>query len=183
MKPTDGFSINCYVDADFGGLFQVEPDTEPTSARSRTGYIIQLNGCPLIWKSTLQTQITISTQEAEYHALTTAMRVVIPMRLQLAQILRVVLPNPQEPPVVINSTFFEDNNGVTLATNQRITNVTRYYLINWHWFWSHVVGDPAVDPDKIAVVKIATELQITDYLTKGLSRETFEKIRSLSQGW
>eukprot|EP00978_Attheya_sp_CCMP212_P009923 scaffold23686_cov31-Attheya_sp.AAC.1 len=48
MKPTTGFEINCYVDANFGGLFRADPDSEPTSARSRTGYIIQLNGCPLI---------------------------------------------------------------------------------------------------------------------------------------
>jgi hypothetical protein len=73
MQPTTGFEINCYVDADFGGLFRADPDSEPTSARSRTGYIIQLNGCPLIWKSQLQTQITICTQEAEYQALTTSM--------------------------------------------------------------------------------------------------------------
>jgi hypothetical protein len=183
MKPTDGFSINCYVDADFGGLFRSEPDSEPTSARSRTGYILQLNGCPLIWKSTLQTQITLSTQESEYHALTTAMRVVIPMRQQLAQILNIAVSNPQEPPALIRSTVFEDNNGaLALANNQRITNRTRYYLIGWHWFWSHV-GDPDVDPSKVGIVAISTDLQGADILTKGLSRETFEKIRLIIQGW
>jgi hypothetical protein len=180
MKPTTGFEINCYVDADFGGLFRADPDSEPTSARSRTGYIIQLNGCPLIWKSQLQTQITICTQEAEYQALTTAMRVVIPLRQQLAQVLLQVIAEPREPPTLIRATVFEDNNGaLSLATNQRITNRTRYYLIKWHWFWSHV-GDT---PEKVSVVKIATDQQIADYLTKGLSRETFEKIRKLSQGW
>jgi hypothetical protein len=183
MKPTDGFSINCYVDADFGGLFRSEPDAEPTSARSRTGYILQLNGCPLIWKSTLQTQITLSTQESEYHALTTSMRVVIPMRAQLAQILKIAVSNPQEPPAVIRSTVFEDNNGaLALATNQRITNRTRYYLIGWHWFWSHV-GDPEADPSKVGIAKISTDLQGADIFTKGLAREIFERIRFINQGW
>jgi hypothetical protein len=91
-----------------------------------------------------------------------------------------VIAEPREPPTLIRATVFEDNNGaLSLATNQRITNRTRYYLIKWHWFWSHV-GDT---PEKVSVVKIATDQQIADYLTKGLSRETFEKIRKLSQGW
>eukprot|EP00978_Attheya_sp_CCMP212_P031980 scaffold122863_cov36-Attheya_sp.AAC.1 len=134
MKPTTGFEINCYVDADFGGLsFRADPDSEPTSARSRTGYIIQLNGCPLIWKSQLQTQITICTQEAEYQALTTAMRVVIPLRQQLAQVLSHVIAESRESPTLIRATVFEDNNGaLSRAMNQRITNRTRYYVIKWH---------------------------------------------------
>eukprot|EP00978_Attheya_sp_CCMP212_P011088 scaffold27118_cov29-Attheya_sp.AAC.2 len=164
MKPTTGFEINCYyVDANFGGLFRADPDSEPTSARSRTGYIIQLNGCPLIWKSQLQTQITICTQDAEYQALTTAMRVVIPLRQQLAQVLSHVIAEPREPRTLIRATVFEDNNGaLSIAVNQRITNRTRYYLIKWRWFWSHV-GDT---PEKVSVVKIATDQQIADYLTK-----------------
>eukprot|EP00978_Attheya_sp_CCMP212_P011193 scaffold27419_cov49-Attheya_sp.AAC.1 len=101
MKPITGFEINCYADADFAGLFRADPDSEPTSARSRTGYIIQLNGCPLIWKSQLQTQITtICTQEAEYQALTIAMRVVIPLSQQLAQVLSHVIAKPREPPTL-----------------------------------------------------------------------------------
>eukprot|EP00978_Attheya_sp_CCMP212_P022105 scaffold65528_cov69-Attheya_sp.AAC.1 len=110
MKPTTSFEINCYVDADFGGLFRADPDSEPTSARSRAGYIIQLNGCLLIWKSQLHTQITICTQEAEYQALATAMRVVIPLRQQLAKVLSHVIAEPREPPTLIRATVFEDNN-------------------------------------------------------------------------
>jgi hypothetical protein len=74
---------------------------------------------------------------------------------------------------VIRSTLFEDNNGaLALATNQRITNCTHYYLMGWHWFWSHV-GDPEVDPSKVGIHKISTDLQGADIFTKGLACEIF----------
>jgi hypothetical protein len=73
---------------------------------------------------------------------------------------------------------FEDNNGaLLLATKQRITNRTKYFLVKWHFFWSHVQSG------EVVVLKIDTKEQWADYLTKGLNRETFEKIRSLVQGW
>ena len=35
----------------------------------------------------------------------------------------------------------------------------------------------------VTVVKVNTEEQWADYLTNGLSRETFERVRKLVQGW
>jgi hypothetical protein len=54
VKPTGKLELECYVDADFAGLFSVEPNNSPVSVKSRTGIIIFLAGCPLIWKSQLQ---------------------------------------------------------------------------------------------------------------------------------
>ena len=51
VTPTGKLELDCYVDADFGGLYRREPDDDPNSVRSRTGYIIMLGGCPLTWKS------------------------------------------------------------------------------------------------------------------------------------
>ena len=53
IHPKQNLLLQCYVDADFGGLFQRDPSSEPSSAKSRTGYIIMLVNCPLIWKSQL----------------------------------------------------------------------------------------------------------------------------------
>lgn len=39
--------------------------------------MIMLAGCPIIWASRLQTEITLSTTEAEYIALSTVMRDVL----------------------------------------------------------------------------------------------------------
>jgi hypothetical protein len=65
MKPTGTFSLDLYVDADFAGLHRREPDEESNAVRSRTGFIILLSGCPLVWKSQLQTEISLSALEAE----------------------------------------------------------------------------------------------------------------------
>ena len=57
------FNLTNYVDADFAGLYKRDPDHLPTSAKSRTGYIIKLGGCPLVWKSQLQHGICLSTSK------------------------------------------------------------------------------------------------------------------------
>ena len=57
------------MDADFAELYGCEPDGDPKSVRSKTGYhIIVLGNCPLIWRSQLQTQISLSTLEADHSA-------------------------------------------------------------------------------------------------------------------
>ena len=68
-----------YVDADFAGLYNIEPPEDSSSAKSRTGFIIFLDTCALIWKSYLQSKIAQSTLEAEYGALSAAIRAVLPL--------------------------------------------------------------------------------------------------------
>lgn len=177
VRPTGDLSINCYVDADFSGLYGRDPDYAPSSAKSRTGYIITLGGCPILWKSQLQTEISLSTLEAEYSALSASMRTLLPLRYMLVEVVTALRLPPQFTST-IQCRVFEDNNGaLLLATKQRITNRTKYFLVKWHFFWSHVQNG------EIKVLKIDTKEQWADYLTKGLSRETFEHIRRLVQGW
>jgi hypothetical protein len=78
----------------------------------------------------------------------------------------------------IHARVFKDNNGAyLLATNQRITRRTKYYLVKWHFFWN------AVRNGEVTVLKVDTLRQGADYLTKGLAREAFERIRKINQGW
>ena len=53
VKPYKALTLDCYADADFAGLYGRDPDDEPASVKSRTGYIIKLGGCPVFWKSQL----------------------------------------------------------------------------------------------------------------------------------
>jgi hypothetical protein len=41
---------------------------------SHTGYVIMYANCPIFWASKLQTEIALSTAEAEYIALSQALR-------------------------------------------------------------------------------------------------------------
>ena len=90
VTPTGKLDIQLYVDADFAGLFKKEHESDPDSARSRTGYILLLGGFPLIWKSQLQSKIALSTLEAEYSALSSATRALIPICELLFEIARTV---------------------------------------------------------------------------------------------
>ena len=66
--------LDCYVDADFAGLWNAESDQDPVYVKSRTGYVITLGGCPFIWVSNLQTEIYPIPLEAEYIKISTPMR-------------------------------------------------------------------------------------------------------------
>ena len=177
---SSGLSLTSYVDADFAGLYKRDPDHEPTSAKSRTGYIIKLGDCPLVWKSQLQHGICLSTSESEYSALSQNMRVLLPIRDILLEFVQIVkIPsNLHSVNNTINTTVHEDNSSaLLLATNQRITSRTRYYNVKWHFFWDHV------KKGNIKVVKVASADQCADYLTKGLVIVIFERCRKLNQGW
>ena len=132
VSPTGKFDLDCYVDADFAGLYKADLDEAPSAAKSKLGYIIFLSNCPLIWRSQLLSEISLSTLEAEYSALSQAMRAMIPLRsllLEMADALNL----DHDLPSTIKCTIFEDNNGVLLlAASQKITNRTKYYLVKWH---------------------------------------------------
>jgi Reverse transcriptase (RNA-dependent DNA polymerase) len=177
ITPSGDLSLDCFVDADFAGLYGRELDSNPTSVKSRTGFLITLGDAPIIWKSQLQTEISLSTLEAEYSALSMSMRTVLPLRALLIEVIAGLAL-----PITFKSTIrcrvFEDNNGaLLLATRQQITNRTKYFQVKWHFFWSHVRSGA------ICISKIDTKVQKADYLTKGLNRENFERIRLLVQGW
>ena len=52
---TDKLKIDCFVDADFAGLWNSEDHNDPHSVCSRTGYVILVNDAPVVWSSKLQT--------------------------------------------------------------------------------------------------------------------------------
>ena len=102
--------------------------------KSCLGYIVFLSNCPLIWKSQLPSKISLATLEAKYSALSQAMCTMIPLYALLQEIAG-TLELDYNLPSTICCTVFEDNNGADLlATNQRITACTKYYLCKWHHF-------------------------------------------------
>jgi hypothetical protein len=176
FQPVKDYRLDTYVDADFCGLHGREPESNPVSARSRTGYIIHFGGCPLVWKSQLQTETALSTFHAEYVALATALRTVIWLQRVIDELLAAV--ELEGAPPVIHAEVFEDNNSTyLLANNQQLSPRSRHLNVKWHFFWEHVSNGG------IKVSKIDTKSQRADYLAKGLAREVFEHIRSLNQGW
>ena len=52
--------IECYLDAEFAGKWNVENNKDPVSSKSRTGFVIFVGNCPVIWKSKLQGETALS---------------------------------------------------------------------------------------------------------------------------
>ena len=168
-------NLDLYVDADFCSLHGVEDCHDPTSAKSRTGFIIFLAGCAVLWKSMLQTHISLSTLEAEYSALSYALKTFLPLKRLLLELLD-DLNMDIDIQASVRARVFEDNQGaLLLARDHRITNRTQYFLVKWHWFWQH--------QHEFDIQKVDSANQCADYLTKGLPRDAFEHNRLLSQGW
>ena len=135
VKPTKNeLNLDMYVDADFCGLFGQEDPRDITGARSRTGYIITLGGWPIVWKSQLQGHVSQSTLEAEYSALSSSLKTFLPLK----RLIQEIIDNTdceRMKNVTLHSRVFEDNQSTYyLATNQRITSRTKYFLVKWHWF-------------------------------------------------
>ena len=86
LKPNKIPIVDCYVDSDFAGLWKAENDQNPLCVKSRTGFLIKFMDCPLHWVSKLQSQIALSTMEAEYIALSQSMRELIGFREILKEI-------------------------------------------------------------------------------------------------
>ena len=74
--------------------------------RSRTVYVITLGRYPIRWSSRLHTEILLGTTEAEYTALSQAIREIIQMRRLLLEIATVMNLGAGET-AVIKYTVFE----------------------------------------------------------------------------
>ena len=180
VQPATFLTLTCFCDADFAGLYRSDPDSSISSAKSRSGFLISVSGCPLIWKSQLQSTIALSTAESEYYSLSIAMRTLLPIRLLLLEIIE----NVSFPSMMtlnsstLRATIYEDNtSALTLATDQQITSRTRHYHVRWHHFWESIREGHTI------VEYVTTDQQDSDYLTKVNTLLIFAKNRLRVQGW
>ena len=196
LSPGDKLSVDCYVDSDFGGLFASEDKQDPISVKSRTGYVILYRGSPLLWVSKLQTQIALSTMEAEYIALSQAMRDLIPIREILKEIMTTVFQRKDtivyttkskafsdvsEGTTKYNieqSTVYEDNEScLKFARMPKLTPRTKHIGIPYHWFRTKV------EQLEIEIEPIDTNSQLADQFTKGLATDKFRHDSTILMGW
>ena len=178
MKLTKELTLDCYVDADFAGLWNVEHCDDPVCVKSRTGYLFKLANCPLLWVSKLQTEIALSTRDAEFIALSQAMRELLPMRELLTDIAKEMQLDIGSP-AMVRSKVFEDNNGaLSLAMVPRLTTRNKHLAVKFFFFTSKIGADKG-----ILIEKITTEDQQADCFTKGLTADLFERHRYLIMGW
>jgi hypothetical protein len=185
MRPDPAKSFEVHVNRDFSGNWVKEDAmNDPSTAKSRTGYIISYGGCPVIWASKLQTEIVLSSTEivlssteSEYVGLSESLRIAIVMMNLLSelQVFGIIIPKTT-PTVFCN--FFEDNAGaIHLAKVPKMRPRTRHINQKYHHFreW--------VKTGLIDVLPIDTEEQPADLMTKPLDLVLFLKHRLSIMGW
>ena len=177
FKPDGTLSLDSMSDSDFAGLYNVDPVEDPSSSKSRMGYIIKLSGCPLIWKSALITSVCLATAESEYYSLSHCLRALLPIRRLLEELAERLELDPELRSTISSRAFGDNSACMTIARDHRLTSRTRYYHVFAHHFWE------AVDEGVVVPTNIATTLMDADYFTKGMPREGFEKNRKRVQGW
>jgi hypothetical protein len=177
VKPSGRLNIDSWADADFAGLYGIEPSSDRNSARSRTGWITCLGDCPLLWKSQLQGPVAQSTLEAEYIALSDCLRTVVWLKALIIEVAS-ALGLTDSVMSTLHAVVFEDNQGAyLLATKHRLSPRTKHYNIKYHWFHS------LYDDGAFLIAQCGTTVQDADYLTKGLVRLLFQNNRKRRQGW
>ena len=179
ITPTrpDAFDIECFCDSDFVGLFGSEENTDPVCSCSRTGYVITLAGCPLLWVSKLQTTTALSTMEAEYQALSASCRDLSPLR-HIIQEASTALHIGKGSAVRSFSKVYEDNSAcLSQATMPKMTPRTKHIAVAYHWFREYVLSGV------LQIVKVDTAANLADIFTKGLVADKFTAIRKQLCGW
>ena len=177
FKPDSSKGFYCYADADFSGEWNKEfAELDPSTAKSRSGWFILYANCPVIWCSKLQSQVALSTTEAEYIALSQALRDVIPIMALLHEMrerqFHVICEAPR-----IYCKAFEDNSGaLELARLPKLRPRTKHINICYHHFREHV------RKGLIKIYPIETENQVADVLTKPLPQNSFCHHRAIMCG-
>eukprot|EP00804_Cyclotella_cryptica_P002072 CCRYP_017855-RB/>CCRYP_017855-RB protein AED:0.26 eAED:0.26 QI:0/-1/0/1/-1/0/1/0/216 len=177
FKPDASKGFQCYCDADFAGNWNKEfAETDPSIAKCRRGWVVFYAACPFIWASKLQSHVVLSTTEAEYIVMSTALRDVIPF-MELIKEMRehkLVIVNTQP---YVYCKVFEDNSGaLELVRLPRLHPCTKHINVCYHHFCKHV------RKGLIKIFPVDTKDQIADTLTKALAQNDFIRHRKLMCG-
>eukprot|EP00957_Ditylum_brightwellii_P176217 13418038-Ditylum_brightwellii.AAC.1 len=153
INRTDDLTLECFVDANFAGLWGHEDDQVSSSVKSCTGFILTLGGTLILWVSKLQSEVACSTMEAEYTALAHLML----------------------------STMWEDNNRALALANMPVPHMnpcSKHIGVKYQWLCSWI-NETSND---IVVQHINSKEQKGNILTKPLGRLEFSDKRKMLMG-
>lgn len=146
-----------YCDADWGG--------DLDDRKSTSGYLFQVGGAAVSWRSKKQTCVALSTAEAEYVALASAAQEAVWMG-QLTTELGI------EPEAI---TIFEDNqSAISMTKNPQFHGRAKHIDLKYHF-----VRDQ-VSEGTVKLEYCPSKEMIADMLTKGLPKDQFVKLRQLA---
>ena len=132
-----------YCDSDYAG--------DLDKRRSTTGYVFTLAKAPVSWKSTLQSTVDLSTTEAEYMAITEAVKEAIWLQGLLDDL------GVGQKQVTM---FCDSQSAIHLAKNQVYHARTKHIDVRYHFV------PEIIEEGGVLVQKIKTDDNLADMLTK-----------------
>jgi hypothetical protein len=148
----DNNPLKAYADADWASS---------QDRKSTTGYVMMFAGAPVLWRSTKQTVIALSTMEAEYIAIATCARDISWVKRMLEETKMRSIVNP----VVINS----DSQAAIAHASSNVDNTrTKHIAIKYHYIREKVADGT------IQLEFTPSERNMADILTKALNKNIFE---------
>ena len=144
-----------YSDADWAG--------DINDRKSTSGYIFLISKAAVSWRSRKQSCVALSTAEAEYMALASAIQEAVSMR-HLVSVL-----NGNENGLTKPTLIFEDNqSAICMAKNQKYHGRSKHIDIKFHFVREQVAAG------SVDLKYCRSEDMIADILTKGLCGPQFK---------
>ena len=158
--------LHVFTDADWA--------SDIITRRSTTSYIVFAAGGPIARQSKLQTTVSTSSMQSEYHR--------PPMRVCRQELIWLwgVLAEIQRGLREATPFFLDSQSAEDLALNPVFHKRSKHIAIKYHWVREHV--DPEGEERTAVLVHVRTGDQTADMLTKALCGPTFEEHRSRSLG-
>ena len=136
-----------YTDSDYASSIE--------DRRSISGYLFKYGNCPVTWNSSKQKTVALSSTEAEYVALTNAVK----EGVWLKQLLNELEQKHDKIKV-----FCDNKSTICLSNNPEFHSRTKHIDIRFHYVRE------TIDTHSITIEHIPTENNLADILTKGLPR-------------
>lgn len=148
--------LDCMVDSDYAG--------DSVDRKSTTGFVIRLYGNLIFWKTHKQTTVTKCSTFAEYTAMSEAVTEILFIRNLLNESFNISFDKP--------ITMYEDNSGaVAIAKFGNFTKNSKHIEVQYHYI------NENYEKGIIGIVKIDSQFNLADMLTKSLDKIKFTKNR------
>ena len=131
----------------------------------------------MIWASKMQTEIALSSTEAENIALSQSMREVLPIMWLLEEAQEKGI-KVNAKPCKVHCKVFEDSEGaIEMAKVPKMRPRTKHLNIKYHHFREEV------KKGTVSIYHVTTGEQMADMLTKPLDETLFDRHRKKMMGW
>ena len=147
------WDLVCYSDSDYAG--------DPDSRRSVSGFILYVKGVPISWRSKAQRSVTLSSSEAEWVALSEAVKEIM-FVLQLLESMKIKVKLPV--------TVRVDNVGaIFMSKNISTSNRTKHVDIRTKYVNEYV------EDGIIKIIFVQSGDNDSDIMTKNVNGDLLDK--------